>query len=281
MSYFLIGMNHLNSLDKQFEERAILAADKGKIFLGLEGFTFQDRNILAQFMASAYGVKNVNNIYGIEDDFSNKFAGLLLHYGYFANAMQNQIYTAKVQFIYDLQTSPSIQQAFNKIATSGTPKQQTVNLIKAIKSFVNNNINLGLKSYVQKFSGLLNNNIFSNNAVWMDLFKDLIYEMINQGSNNYNLSSYVQNINCYIQNPQYKSNINFVVSNINGVWREGFIIKSMLKILNMAINLQLPIYFLIGSLHIASISQNLPSSYKNYNIKIFNNVGSVNKQYWP
>ncbi len=268
-SFFLIGMGHKNKSDDEFQRRLVIASSQQKCVVGLEGLTYGARKNTREFVISAYGVENAESVFGIEDDFVNKFAGALLHYGYLSTKMKNEIPVVKTQLIFDIFNSPTVKKIWSHISSKPLSSEVTA-LVSAIHQFITNNSSSSLKHLINEFyHHQLQQYPFTDDNAYIELLKEIIITMKTIGGSEYQITSYWVDIEKYIQDPGNHTYQAFVVDQINGEWRDRFIAKNMREIIDKGIQLGLPVYFLIGKGHIQSLSAKLPSNYEGYVQRVY------------
>lgn len=280
-SFFLIGMEHKNKSDDEFQRRLVVATSQQKCVVALEGLIYRDRKNTKKFVISAYGVENAELVFGIEDDFVNQFAGALLHYGYLSTKMKNEIPIVKTQLIFDIFNSPTVKKIWSHLSSKPLSSEVTA-LVTAIHQFITTNSSSSLKDLTNEFyQNQLQQYPFTDDNAYIELIKEIIITMKKIGGSEYQITSYWPDIEKYIQDPGNNTYQKFIVDQINGEWRDKFIGENMREIIDEGIQLGLPVYFLIGKGHIQSLSGKLPSNYKGYVQRVYYKTSIIPDELLP
>lgn len=172
-SLFLIGMIHGDPEDNAFQASLVEKASRGDLAVGVEGV---ERNEIKEqhFVQTIYGLENRGLVFGIEDDFANTYAGVLLHYGYLANRMADQGRLAKLQLLYDLRESAARQQNWMRAEAQALPPSAQ-QVYQHIERYRREHEQLDMRTFVVRAQALLDQ--WGDEVAWTALFKALAEAM--------------------------------------------------------------------------------------------------------
>jgi hypothetical protein len=77
-------------------------------------------------------------------------------------------------------------------------------------------------------------------------------------------------VNAYLKDPRNIENQAYIVSKINGDWRDKHSINNMKKIVDLALYQNADAYLIIGASHLPNVSNSFGRKYKGMGVKIDN-----------
>ena len=277
-SFFLVGMNHKNSEDDDFQERMVKLASNGRAVVAVEGVERNDAEE-TQFVQAAYGLKEKGFVYGLENDFANNYPGVLLHYGYLATNMTDEIPIAKVQLVYDLRNSIAIIENWEKLKR----KRLSVSAMKLyddINRFMRDNEKLDIKDFVIKFYHNLNQ--YGTDGDWLETYKVLAQEMTKvvaqfQGD----LKLDVEGINKYLEKPNDTKAQEYVVFEVNIKWRNKFVVNNIKELAKIAKEKKVDLFVLIGLGHVSDLSNSFEGGHEGLVKRVYYRTELVPEDFIP
>ncbi|MCR4337629.1 MAG: hypothetical protein NUV91_07490 [Candidatus Omnitrophica bacterium] len=277
-SFFIVGMNHQAPNDDAFQARLVQAASQRKIVLGIEGLVRNEAQE-QEFLQNAYALQDKGFTFGYEDEFANKYSGSLLHYGYLSNGMKEQEVTTKAQLIYDLRQSENFRKYWQKLRERSLgPSVKT--LYDQLTRYYQENKGADLRSFVNKFADSLGT--YGTNQDWIALLKEIILVMnedIKGFTGDFQLN--LGRIESYLQDPKNVTHQSYVVEEVNGKWRDKFILKNMREIAAIAESKGLDVYFLVGRGHVQNLSAALHQGTGKLVMRVYATPHIIAPQYLP
>ena len=196
--------------------------------------------------------------------------------------MRDQIPIAKVQLVHDIRESKAISEAWEGLQTREL-SDSVRNLYDQVSAYIRDSKSLDMVHFVQVFHQSLSK--FGNDSDWQELYKELIIVMTKStGAFPQELQPDAAMIRDYLANPHGQTEQEYVVDEINGKWREKFILKHMKEIAGIAAEKGLSVFFLIGAGHVSNISEafsDVPSSYRGMVKRVFMRTDIVPDEYIP
>jgi hypothetical protein len=272
-------MIHGDPEDNAFQASLVERASRGDLAVGVEGV---ERSEIKEqnFVQTIYGLENRGLVFGIEDDFADTYAGVLLHYGYLANRMVDQGRLAKLQLLYDLRESAARQQNWMRAeAQALPPSAQQVS--QHIERYRREHEQLDTRTFVAQAQALLDQ--WGDDVAWTALFKALAEAMTEEVKGlPPDEQPDLRQIQAYLADPIRQDTQRYIVDEINGRWRDQRIVKHINAVAEIAADRGVSAYFLIGQSHVKRLSAFMVSPHHRGLVKrVYYRTQFVPKEYRP
>jgi len=263
---FIVGNWHHNQKEQDFITRLVKKSSRRELVIGLEGL-MRDPVRERASIPEMFGFESPM-AFGIEDEFVHLFTATVIRFNDLTHALMRASITGDltqnsrdcaVTSIMDLpylvRSSPLMKGYWTRIATT-LPKTER-HAYDFIDAFVSENFELPLKDFVGRFMPAIGTESI---VTWASLFKSLSHEMLKKAETLPETERPdCETIGRYLANPLDNSTWEYIQNGFNGEWRDNFMFKHMMAIVEIAMKNRVDAYFAIGRLHVENISAKFDS----------------------
>ncbi len=236
-SLMILGENHIDSGDQARKEALIQRAVKGDIFLGLEGYVYDDSSAQS-FFKHEKGADENSRVFGIQESFSRAVVNRVSSHGALTWAMSGvggyaeNLQEHKAAFFWELLSVPESRQALRAIRKD----YEGTDIAPVIDNILNTED--PFKDGIQELAALKKSNLYQDNEKILALSRRVSDALVEKADTPYMRQKYqtpdLRAAYAFLKNPMSPTLEAQFHQEVNSAWTEQQMAARILKLYEQA-----------------------------------------------